>query len=65
MKLNWQNPSTWMVAGLLIVVIGLVVAELGDNGEATNPVAVVGGVFFLIGAFTWAVRRGLESSKRD
>jgi drug/metabolite transporter (DMT)-like permease len=61
--LNWQKPTTWMLAGVVIVIIGAAIGTLGDD-EATNPVIAVGVLFVLIGAFTWAIRRGLTSSER-
>lgn len=63
MRLNWGSPVTWMVAGALIMVIGLFIGERSDMGESVNPVGVVGGLFFLLGAFTAAIRYGMK--KRD
>lgn len=65
MKIDWSKSGTWVAAGVVIAIIGAVVGQVGDNGEAVNPVIVIGVIFALIGAFTWAIRRGLESSRRD
>jgi len=56
--LDWSKPLTWMLAGVAIVIAGAIVAQVGGNGEAGNPVIAVGVLFVLIGAFTAAWRRG-------
>ena len=65
MKLNWSNPITWMIAGVVIIIIGVAIGSTSDDNGSGNPVAVVVVIFFLIGAFTWAIRRGLARGQQD
>ncbi|WP_435745004.1 hypothetical protein [Nocardioides sp. SYSU DS0663] len=65
-RIDWGNPVTWMLGGLLVAVIGgLIAGTAGDEYEDGNPLTTVGGIVFFIGAFTWAIRKGMKSSRRD
>lgn len=62
--LDWSRSRTWMLAGLAVLIFNAVI--LGYTGEEDAAggrlLGAVGGLLFLIGALTWAVRRGIAKS---
>lgn len=67
--LDWSRPHTWVIAGLVVAVLGAVVQSATDSeGGAGQALVVAGVLLMMIGAgayFVTQIRKAIAAAKDE